>query len=80
MHAEKYILETDHLGNLKNTPQFPPDKQLEVIVLVVDDKPVMNVPKKRRTPHPDLVGKITIMGDIINCVPESDWEILNDNS
>lgn len=39
MHAERLLLETDHLGNLKNVPKLPPNKQLEAIVLVIADIP-----------------------------------------
>lgn len=29
----------------------------------------------RRIPHPDIAGKTRIMGDIISCVAESDWNL-----
>lgn len=29
----------------------------------------------RRKPHPDIAGKTRISGDIISCVPESDWNL-----
>jgi hypothetical protein len=37
MDAERLILETDAAGNLKQVPKLPPNKQLEVIVLVIAD-------------------------------------------
>jgi hypothetical protein len=30
---------------------------------------------KKRTPHPDIVGKIKILGDVIHTVPETDWNL-----
>jgi hypothetical protein len=37
MDAERLILETDAAGNLKQVPRLPPNKQLEVIFLVIAD-------------------------------------------
>ena len=37
MDAERLILETDASGNLKQLPKLPPNKQLEVIFLVIGD-------------------------------------------
>jgi hypothetical protein len=28
-----------------------------------------------RIPHPDIAGKTRILGDIISCVAESDWNL-----
>jgi hypothetical protein len=69
MDANRLILETDSLGNLKQVPKLPPNKQLEVIVL--GDS--VREPIKRRQPHSDIAGKGKVMGDIINSVPEIDW-------
>jgi len=70
MYAERLILETDRSGNLKNRPKLPANKQFEVIFLVLKD-----VSKRvKRTPHPDIAGKVKIMGDIFNSVPSSDWD------
>jgi len=54
MQVERLILETDGLGNLKQIPKLPPNKQVEVIFRVLDEakEPVI----KRRIPHPDGFG------------------------
>jgi len=28
----------------------------------------------KRTPHPDIAGKVKITGDIIDSIPSSDWD------
>jgi hypothetical protein len=72
MHAERLIIETDHSGSPKEFPKLPPNKQLEIIFRVLDD----NIPGERlRTPHRDIAGKVRIIGDIINTVPEIDWDL-----
>lgn len=73
MYAERLILETDQSGNLKGEPKFPPNKQLEIILLVLDDDRAGQ--SLRRSPHPDIAGKTRILGDIISSVPETDWNL-----
>jgi hypothetical protein len=73
MDAEKLILETDASGNLRHVPKLPPNKQLEVIFLVVGNAAESDV--KRRTPHPDIAGKVTILGNIMDTIPEADWNL-----
>ena len=73
MDAEKLILETDASGNLRRVPKLPPNKQLEAIFLVVGNAPELEV--KRRTPHPDIAGKVKILGNIIDTIPEADWNL-----
>jgi len=73
MDAERLMLETDASGNLKHVPKLPPNKQLEAIFLVIDT--VSDQTIKRRAPHPDIAGKMTILGDIIDTIPESDWNL-----
>jgi hypothetical protein len=73
MDTERLMLETDHSGNLKRIPKLPPNKQLEAIFLVVVDLTEVNV--KRRQPHPDIVGKTKIYGNIMDTVPEADWNL-----
>lgn len=69
MYAERLILETDQSGNLKTLPKLPANKQFEVIFLVLKDMTT----RIKRTPHPDIMGKVNIMGDIFSSVPASDW-------
>lgn len=48
------------------------DRQVEIIVLALDDAPDQT-PRAQRRPHPDIAGQVKIHGDILNTVPESDW-------
>lgn len=81
MDAERLILETDSAGNLRQLPQLPPNKKFEAIFLVIGD--ITEVPTtspsasraKRRTPHPDIAGKLGVFGDIIDSVPAADWDL-----
>ncbi len=69
MYAERLILETDPAGNIKYLPKLPANKQFETIFLVLK-----NVNKSvKRSPHPEIVGKIKIIGDIFDTVPSSEW-------
>jgi hypothetical protein len=73
MDAERLMLETDPSGNLKQIPKLPPNKQLEVIFLIVGDSTEVSV--KRRQPHPDILGKTKIYGNIMDTVAEADWNL-----
>jgi len=73
MYAERLILETDQSGTLKHVPKLPPNKQVEIILLVLDD--ARGGKSLRRSPHPDIAGKTCILGDIINSLPETDWNL-----
>ncbi|MGJ3247570.1 MAG: hypothetical protein ACFE0I_16035 [Elainellaceae cyanobacterium] len=73
MDAERLILETDAPGNLRYVPKLPPNKQLEAIFLVIDTVSAPTI--KRRAPHPDIAGKMRILGDLIDTIPESDWNL-----
>ncbi|OGT89007.1 MAG: hypothetical protein A2286_00715 [Gammaproteobacteria bacterium RIFOXYA12_FULL_61_12] len=74
MYAERLILETDMSGNLKVMPTLPANKQFEVIFLLLE-KPDSTVQVKR-IPHPDIVGRVQILGDIMGSTPETDWDLL----
>jgi len=71
MYAERLILETDRSGFLKNGPKLPANKQFEVIFLMLEEAMSKRV---KRTPHPDIAGKVKIMGDIFDTIPSSDWD------
>ncbi len=73
MYAERLILETDLSGNLKKMPKLPPNKQVEAIFLVISES-TSSVPV-RRTPHPDIAGKVVIKGDIMSSAPSSSWAL-----
>lgn len=73
MNPEHLILDTDHRGNLKGLPKFPPNKQVEVIFLIRDQ----SEDKKcaRRSPHRDIAGKLQIIGNIFDTASENDWNL-----
>ena len=73
MYAERLIVETDQFGTLIHVPKLPPNKQLEIILLVLDD--ARGGQSLRRSPHQDIAGKTRILGDIISSVPETDWNL-----
>ncbi len=73
MQGERLILETDRAGNLKQVPKLPPNKQVEAIFLIIAD--ATEAPFKRRVPHPDIAGKIQILANIVDSVPDTDWEL-----
>ena len=74
MYAEKLIIKTDHFGNLPFLPKLPANQQFEVIFLAIENNNLSNQVKKRR-PHPDIAGRLKIMGNIINSIPESEWNL-----
>lgn len=46
--------------------------RVEVIVLTMDeDEPL----PAQRQPHPDIVGRVHIRGDILASTPEQDWDL-----
>jgi hypothetical protein len=64
------IVTTDESGKLPDLPQLPPHWRVEAIFLVLDDasdKP------RRRQPHPDIAGKVQILGDVLSSAPAEDW-------
>lgn len=71
MNTERLLLDTDHKGNLMGLPKFPPNKQVEVIYMIID-KPEQ---KKymRRFPHRDIAGKTRMMGNIFDTASEKEW-------
>jgi len=71
MYAQRLIVETDHSGSPKHFPKLPPNKQLEMIFLVLDD----TQGDRLRAPHRDIAGKVRIIGDIMNTVPDTDWDL-----
>lgn len=72
MYAERLILETDLSGKLKQVPKLPPNKQLEAIFLVIEDRTEAAI--IGRSPHPDIAGKTKIIGDVFDSVPEASWD------
>lgn len=70
MLAQRVIMKTDQTGKLSELPQLPPNRQVEVILLLLDD--ATEKPQHRR-PHPDIAGKAQILGEVFSSVPETDW-------
>jgi len=74
MFAKKIITETDHAGKVKNMPLLPPNTQFEIIILDLNE--TKEVRKKNiREPHPDLIGKVKILGDVINTTSQDMWDL-----
>ncbi len=71
MYAERIILETDSAGHLKEAPRLPPNRAIEAIFLVLDETERDAI----RRPHPDIAGKVRVMGNIQDSVAESDWNL-----
>ena len=72
MYAEKLIVKTDNLGNLKAMPKLPANKQFEAIFLVMENDAPQH---SKRRPHPDIAGRVEIVGDIISSVTHTDWNL-----
>jgi len=61
-------------GQIQWIGERPELNHARLIVTVLEDSPNVS---KRRSPPADLVGKVTILGDIVNpIVDEEDWECL----
>ncbi len=75
MYAERIILETDTVGNVKNVPKLPPNRQVEAIFLVLEESETQGALKPRRRPHPDIAGRLTILGDVIGSAPAAEWDL-----
>ncbi len=71
MDVERLIVETDHSGSPKIFPKLPPNKKLETSFRVPGDTPG----DRLRTPHRGIAGKVRIIGDIINTVPNIVWDL-----
>lgn len=71
MTVKRLILETDASGNLKKVPELPPNQTLEVTIMAVEE----SVSRGKRQPHPDIAGKVKIVGDIFESIPAADWNL-----
>ncbi|MEI6414279.1 MAG: hypothetical protein WCP34_08465 [Pseudomonadota bacterium] len=69
MQVERLFEQVKDRQVLIKLPDYFNDRNVEIIVLTADDSPTVH-----RRPHPDIAGKVKIHGDIINSVPEADWE------
>ena len=73
MNTDRLLLYTDHKGNLKGLPKFPPNKQVEAVFQVID-KPAQES-HTLRFPHRDIAGKMQIMGDVFDTASAKDWNL-----
>jgi hypothetical protein len=73
MNAKRLILETDAQGNLKQVPKLPPNQKLEVTIVAIGE--AASAGNRQRQPHSEIAGKIKILGDVFDTIPEADWEL-----
>lgn len=75
MHAERLILETDDEGRLIGVPSLPRNSRVEAIFLLLPA--AAGSEGQRRTPPPQLAGKVKIVGDITaSILSDDDWGML----
>ena len=70
MQVERLFEQVKDRRVLIELPDSFNNHRVEIIILTVDD-PV----SVHRRPHPDIAGQIKIHGDILNSVPETDWDL-----
>jgi hypothetical protein len=71
MQAQRIITQTDSGGHITGLPLLPPDRAVEVIMLLLDtpQKPI------RRKAPAHLKGKIRETGDVLSSASAQDWGI-----
>ncbi len=70
MQVERRFEQVKNRQVLIELPESFVDHQVEIIVLTVDEEATPS-----RRPHPDIAGKMQIVGDILTSVPEADWDL-----
>ncbi len=75
MYAERIVVETDKAGNMKTVPKLPPNSQVEAIFLVLQQREPEPETTSVRRPHPDIAGRVTILGDVMSSAEPSDWDL-----
>ena len=73
MYAERLMLETDAQGRLRSLPRLPPNRRFEAIFLALEEGGADTV--GLRHPHPDLVGRLTVFGDVMESAPVAVWDL-----
>ena len=71
MQAQRVITQTDSNGYLTGLPLLPPDKSVEVIMLLLDNSP----PSRKSKVPAHLRGRIREIGDVISSAPAQDWNV-----
>ena len=75
MQVERQLLQVKQRQVMIELPESFVNRQVEFIVLTVDDQ--APAPAKNRTPHPAIAGKGRTLGDLIApMVDEADWACL----
>ena len=70
MQVQRRIAEVKHQQLVIELPESFVHHMVEVIILTIDEEsPVM------RRPHPDIAGKMHILGDVLESVPNADWDM-----
>ena len=70
MQVERRFEQVKNQQVIIELPESFIDHKVEIIVLTVDEE---TTPSRR--PHPDIAGKMQIVGDILTSVPEADWDL-----
>jgi len=70
MQVQRCFEEVKNRQLLIELPESFVNHKVEVIVLTVDEE----APIARR-PHPAIAGKMQILGDVLESVPDSDWDL-----
>lgn len=70
MLVERRIVDVQSPRLVVDLPEGFAHHRVELIVLTLDEEP-----RQSRQPHPDIAGKVRILGDIISSAPESDWDL-----
>jgi len=70
MQVQRRIAEVKHRQLVIELPESFVHHTIEIIILTIDEEaPVM------RRPHPDIAGKMHIPGDVLESVPDADWDM-----
>ena len=70
MQVQRRIAEVKHRQLVIELPESFVNHTIEVIILTIDEEsPVM------RRSHPDIAGKMHILGDVLQSVPDADWDM-----
>ena len=76
MYAQKTILHTDKTGKPVKWPDLPPNAHFEVIFLELSAEEAPEKPcESKRQPHPDIAGKLRLSEDIMDTVPQEQWDL-----
>ena len=70
MQVQRCFEDVKNRQLLIELPESFVNHKVEVIVLTVDEE----IPRTRR-PHPAIAGKMRIVGDVLESVPESDCDL-----